>query len=95
MNCDTPTTQRTQTQKQTQDRYVSVTTGVLSYSINIHLFSQNQSLLSPISNQIIIIKRLERIKLNNDFADSNGNGNGNGNDLMTVKVEDKKDGYYK
>ena len=30
------------------NKYVYVLTGVLSYSIHIQLFSQNQSLLSPI-----------------------------------------------
>ena len=45
-------------------KYVSISTGVLSYSIHIQFFSQNQSLLSSIQNQMII-KRVERIKLNN------------------------------
>ena len=57
MNCDTPTTQR----METQDKYVSVLTGVLSCSIHIQFFSQNQSLLFPIENQIII-KRVARIR---------------------------------
>ena len=35
------------------DKYVSVSTGVLSNSIHIQLFSQNQSLLIPIENQNI------------------------------------------
>ena len=42
-------------------KYVSISMGLLSYSIHIQLFSQNQSLLSPISNQIII-KRVTRNK---------------------------------
>ena len=35
-------------------KYVNVSPGVLSYSIHIQFFSQNQYLLSPNSNQIII-----------------------------------------
>ena len=60
MNRYTPTTQHTQTQ--TQDKYVSVLTGVLLYSTHIQLFSQNQSLLSPISDQIFIKKSVRRIR---------------------------------
>ena len=33
------------------NKYVSVSTGVLSYSTHIQLYSQNQSLLSPIENK--------------------------------------------
>jgi len=42
-------------------KYGYVSMDVLSYSIHIQLFSQNQSLLSPISNQIII-ERVTRNK---------------------------------
>ena len=60
MNRDTPTTQRTGT----QDKYVSVSTGVLSYSIHIQFFSQNQSLLllSLIQIQIIITRMTQEEK---------------------------------
>ena len=57
MNRDTPTTQRTHTQ--TQDKYVSVSTGVLLYLTHVQLFSQNHSLFSSISNQIIIQRMIE------------------------------------
>jgi len=66
-------------------KYVSFSTDVLSYSIHIRFFSQNQSLLSLIENQNIT-KRVERIKLNNADDDS----------LVTTQVEvEDKDGYYK
>ena len=55
MNRDTPTIQRTET----QDKYVSVSTGVLSSSIHIQLFSQNQPPLSSIENQIFIKRMIE------------------------------------
>ena len=35
-------------------KYVDVSTGALSYSVHIQFFSQSESLLSPIENQIII-----------------------------------------
>jgi len=41
---------------------------------------------------MIIIKRVERIKLNN--ADDDSNGNGKDTTTTQVEVEDK-DGYYK
>ena len=64
-------------------KYVSFSTDVLSYSIHIRFFSQNQSLLSLIENQNIT-KRVERIKLNNADDDS----------LVTTQVEvEDKDGY--
>ena len=44
INGDTPPTQR----RRHNNKYVYVSTGVLSYSIHIQFFSQNQSLLSPI-----------------------------------------------
>ena len=55
MNRDTPTIQRTET----QDKYVSVSTGVLSSSIHIQLFSQNQPPLSSIENLVFIIRMIE------------------------------------
>ena len=64
INRDTPTTPTNEEafngQRHT-DNYVSVWMGVLSYLIHIQFFSQNQSLLSSISNQIII-KRVSREK---------------------------------
>ena len=51
-------------QDKDDDKYVYVSIGILLYSIHIQFFSQNQSLLSSIQNQMII-KRVERIKLNN------------------------------
>ena len=58
MNRDTPTTKQTES---LYNKYVFVSTGVLSYSIHIQFFSQNQSFLSPIENQIII-KRVARMR---------------------------------
>ena len=40
-------------------KYVDVSTGVLSYSIQIQLFSQNECLLSSIENQIIIKRKTQ------------------------------------
>ena len=56
---DTPTTSTQRTQKQTQDKYVSVSSGVLLNSIHIQLFSQNQPPLSSIENQIFIKRMIE------------------------------------
>ena len=67
------------------NKYVSVSTGVLSSSIHIKFFSQNQSLLSNLKSNNN--KKVERIKLNN--ADNNSYGN----DTTTTQAEDK-DGYY-
>ena len=72
------------------DKYAYDSMDVLSYSIHIQFFSQNCLPLYLIQYQmiIIIIKRVERIKLNNADDDSNGN------DTTTTQVEDK-DRYYK
>ena len=81
----TPTNEEAFNGRRHNDKYVSVSTGVLSYSIHIRFFSQNQSLLIPIENQNIT-KRVESIKLNN--ADDNS--------PVTTQVEvEEKDGYYK
>ena len=44
----TPTNKEAFNGQRHNDKYVSVSTGVLLYSIHMQLFSQNQSLLSPI-----------------------------------------------
>ena len=44
------------------NKYVSVLMGLPPYSIHIQFFSQNQSLLSSIKNQIIIKKSDTRIR---------------------------------
>ena len=62
------------TDRDINDKYVSVSTGVLSYSIQIQFFSQNQSLFSPIKNQIIIKKSDRRIKKRQDDDDDNSDG---------------------
>ena len=57
MNCDTPTTPTNEEAFNGQrhnNKYVPSSVGVLSYSIHIQFFSQNQSLLCQIQNQIII-----------------------------------------
>ena len=76
------------------NKYVYDSIDILSYSIHIQFLSQNCFPLYLIQYQmiIIIIKRLERIKLNN--ADDNGNGNDTTTTMTQVEVEDK-DGYYR
>ena len=58
-------------------KYVSISMGLLSYSIHIQLFSQNQSLLSPISNQIII-KRVTRNKKNDNGSNEDDDNDDDG-----------------
>ena len=83
----TPQTKKASNGRRHNDKYLYFSLGVLSYSIHIQFFSQNQSLLSSLQNQIII-KRVDRIKLNS--LDDNSNG-----DDTTAKQVEDKDGYYK
>ena len=81
------------------NKYVSVSTGVVPYSIHIQLFSQNQSLLSLIWNQIIIKERnknknKENKTNNNDDSDNDGDDNDdNGSDHDNNDDDDDDNNY--
>ena len=58
------------------------------YSIHIQFFSQNQSLLFPIKNQIVIKKEWHKKKnvKDNDDDNSNNSTNSNSNNKVTHTV---------
>ena len=67
----TPTNEEAFNGRRHTNKYVSVLLGGLSCSLHIQFFSQNQSLLSLIQNQIIKKKSDTKIKNNNDDDDDN------------------------
>ena len=68
------------------NKYAYISTGVMLYSIHIQLFLLNCLLLYLIQYQMIIIKRVKRIKFNNVENNSNSNDT---TTTMTTQVEDK------
>ena len=61
----------------------------LSYSIHIQFFSQNQSLLSPIENQIITKRVHNNTKNNKDDDDDDISSNNSSNDSTVASMISK------
>ena len=65
------------------NKYISISTGCLSCSLQIQIFSQNQFLFSPIENQIIIKKEWHKNKNDKDNDNDNSNHSNNNNSKVT------------